>query len=76
MEVSELTGIPEGMLGFTIPAHTYGKGRSEDDPYAVIHDYLQKNGMTNNKRAAALEIYNFENQKWPDQVDVYIPIEE
>lgn len=76
VEVTELIEVPEGMLGFSIPAHTYGKARSNDDPYSVIHNYFKRHGINNNKRAVALEIYKFEDPEWPNKVDVYIPIEE
>jgi len=76
MEVTDLKEVPAGMLGFSIPAHKYGKTRSEDDPYAAIHHYLQENGISNNKRAMAIEVYKFEDPQWPNNVDVYIPIED
>jgi len=75
MEVNHLAEVPDGMIGFAVPEHTYGRTRSEHDPYDEIHAYLKQNGMNNNKRAMALEVYTFENPQWPDQVDVYIPIE-
>lgn len=74
LEVSKLDDIPEGMLGFTIPAHTYAKVRTELDPYEVLHSYLKEQGLQNDTKALALEIYNMESPRWPDQVDVYVPI--
>ncbi|MGZ9583743.1 GyrI-like domain-containing protein [Paenibacillus marinisediminis] len=74
MEVSDLVDIPEGMIGFVVPAHTYAKIRSENDPYEVLHTYLKNNGLENNSRAIALEVYQFEDPEWPRKVDVYIPI--
>ncbi|WP_123040544.1 GyrI-like domain-containing protein [Cohnella candidum] len=76
MEVTELIDVPEGMLGFSIPSHKYGKTRSDEDPYSVIHNYLKQQGMINNKRAVAIEKYKFEDPQWPDKVDVFIPIED
>ncbi|RKP57970.1 AraC family transcriptional regulator [Cohnella endophytica] len=76
LEVKELIDVPEGMLGFSIPSHKYGKTRSENDPYSVIHNYFNQNGIKNNNRAMSLEIYKFEDPQWPNNVDVYIPIEE
>lgn len=74
MEVAELSIVPEGMIGFTIPAHTYAKVRSNKDPYKIIHKYLKQNNKKNNNNALALEIYPFENPVWPDETDVLVPI--
>ena len=76
VEVSELAEIPEGMIGFTIPPHTYGTTRSDTDPYEVIHTYLANNGMKNNAKALALEIYQIDDPRWPSKVDVFVPIAE
>ncbi|MDQ0885889.1 putative transcriptional regulator YdeE [Paenibacillus sp. V4I9] len=74
MEVADITDIPEGMLGFTIPPHRYAKVKSTSDPYRDIHDYLKANNKQNNNRALAFEMYHFENPVWPDEAEVYIPI--
>ncbi|WHY21543.1 effector binding domain-containing protein [Paenibacillus sp. G2S3] len=74
MEVEELTNVPEGMLGFTIPAHRYVQVKSKGDPYEVLHTYVRENGLQSNDRALAIEIYQFSNPTWPDEVDVYIPL--
>ncbi|MDQ0059831.1 GyrI-like domain-containing protein [Paenibacillus harenae] len=76
LEVSTLEHIPEGMIGFSIPAHTYAKVRTELDPYEVLHRYLNEQGLQNDSKALALEIYNMESPRWPDQVNVYIPIKD
>lgn len=76
MEVNNLDEIPEGMIGFSIPAHRYVTTRSNHDPYEVLHTYLQNREMENNVKALALEVYYFENPNWPTEVDVYIPIKE
>jgi Uncharacterized protein conserved in bacteria len=75
-EVSELAEIPAGMIGFTIPPHTYGTTRSDSDPYEVIHTYLANNGMKNNSKALAMEIYQIEDPQWPSKVDVFVPVME
>lgn len=74
MEVEDLTDVPQGMIGFTIPPHRYAKIKSKSDPYQNIHDYLKENNKQNNKKALALEIYHFENPAWPDETEVFIPI--
>lgn len=74
MEVEELRDIPDGMSGFTIPAHRYAKGRSDGDPYELLHLYLHEHGLRNNPKALAMEVYRFDNPQWPGEVDVLIPI--
>ncbi|MFD0711381.1 GyrI-like domain-containing protein [Paenibacillus sp. GCM10027626] len=74
MEVANLSDVPEGMIGFTLPPHRYAKVKSKGDPYQDIHDYLEVNNKQSNKRALALEIYHFENPAWPDEAEVLIPI--
>ncbi|KRF20224.1 GyrI-like domain-containing protein [Paenibacillus sp. Soil787] len=74
MEVEDLSDVPEGMIGFMIPPHRYAKVKSKDDPYQVIHDYLDANGQQNDRRALSLEIYRFENPVWPDEAEVLIPL--
>jgi hypothetical protein len=64
------------MIGFTLPAHLYARTRSEGDPYEAIHAYLRENGKESLPRAIAFEVYRFDNPKWPDEVDVYIPIKD
>ncbi|QYR21283.1 GyrI-like domain-containing protein [Paenibacillus sp. sptzw28] len=74
MEVEDLSEVPEGMIGFTIPPHRYAKTKSTGDPYQVIHDYLNTNGLQNDNRALALEIYYFDKPVWPDEAEVLIPL--
>lgn len=74
MEVSSLDNIPEGMLGFSVPAHKYAKTRSDHDPYQVIQSYLKTNGIENHVRGISFEIYSFDNPEWPKEVDVYMPV--
>ncbi|WP_185929320.1 MULTISPECIES: GyrI-like domain-containing protein [Paenibacillus] len=74
MEVSTLEDIPEGMIGFTAPPHSYATTRTEKDPYEQIHTYLANNGFENNSKALALEVYQFEDPEWPGKVDVFVPV--
>lgn len=76
MEVSEFGDIPEDMISFTIPKHQYGMTKCSGDPYEDIHNFLNEAGISNNPKALALEVYTFENPKFPDEVDVYIPTRE
>jgi hypothetical protein len=74
MQVSELSEIPEGTLGFSVPEHEYGKTRSDTDPYEVIHTHLESIGLENDPEGLAIETYRFDEPGWPDRVDVFIPI--
>ncbi|WP_340008529.1 effector binding domain-containing protein [Paenibacillus sp. FSL K6-0276] len=74
MEVEELTNVPEGMLGFTIPTHQYVHVKSKGDPYDDLHSYVRESDLQSNDRALAIEVYQFANPTWPDEVDVYIPL--
>ncbi len=73
MEVEDLSNVPEGMIGFTIPPHRYARVKSKGDPYQDIHNYLDSIGQQSDRRALALEIYHFENPIWPDEAEVLIP---
>ncbi|KIL38998.1 hypothetical protein SD70_22965 [Gordoniibacillus kamchatkensis] len=74
MEVSSLTEVPEGMIGFAIPPHRYARTKTAGDPYQVIHEFLAAQGLQADKRALALEEYHFSNPIWPDEAAVYVPV--
>jgi predicted transcriptional regulator YdeE len=74
MEVEALANVPEGMLGFTIPAHRYVQVKSKGDPYEELHSYVRANNLQSNDRALAIEIYSFANPSWPDEVEVFLPL--
>lgn len=48
--------------------------KSKGDPYEVLHRYVRENDLQSNDRALAIEVYQFANPTWPDEVDVYIPL--
>ncbi|WP_173275695.1 effector binding domain-containing protein [Paenibacillus sp. NEAU-GSW1] len=73
-EVSRLSDIPEGMIGFTIPAQSYVKTRSSGDPYAELHQYVKEHNLSNNSKALALEVYKRDMPVWPNETEVYIPL--
>ncbi|MEI7027025.1 GyrI-like domain-containing protein [Paenibacillus sp. y28] len=82
MEVADLLEIPEGMIGFTIPAHTYAKLHYDGprpmnpDPYAVIGEYQREQGLAALKRALPLEAYSFAEWQQEGRIvfDVYVPL--
>jgi len=77
MEVSEISHIPEGMIGFSLPAQRYAKVRSADgDPYALIKNYLETNGLENNTRTLALEIFEFGEEQNFHNADILVPVKD
>lgn len=75
MEVSEISDIPEGMLGFTVPKQTYVKITSTDEnPYEISHRYFREHGLANNTRSLALEVFQFSKRQHFNDAEIYIPI--
>ncbi|XEC96596.1 GyrI-like domain-containing protein [Paenibacillus tarimensis] len=75
MEVSEITHIPDGMIGFSLPSQQYAKVRSTDqDPYGLIKNYLDANGLENNTRSLALEVFIFGEKQHYNNADILVPI--
>ncbi|RAP78069.1 hypothetical protein DL346_06400 [Paenibacillus montanisoli] len=63
------------MIGFTVPLQRYVTVRVADgDPFEVLHAYIEANGLANNKRGLALEVYPVHNPKWPSEANVFIPL--
>ncbi|MBO7744949.1 GyrI-like domain-containing protein [Paenibacillus sp. MWE-103] len=74
-EVSRIADVPEGMIGFEIPEGRYAKVRAKHgDPYDALHAFLRANGLRNDPRGMSLEAYRVHRPKWPDEVDVYVPL--
>ncbi|GAE06779.1 hypothetical protein JCM10914_2955 [Paenibacillus sp. JCM 10914] len=77
MEVAEIKDIPNGMIGFQVPSQQYVKVRSTDhDPYAFSKEYLKENGLENNTRSLALEVFKFGEEQHFNNAEIYIPIVE
>ncbi|WP_158602135.1 GyrI-like domain-containing protein [Cohnella endophytica] len=77
MEVNEITETPNGMIGFQVPSQRYIKVRSSDqDPYAISQEYLKENGLVNNVKSLALEVFKFGEEQHLNNADIYIPIVE
>jgi Uncharacterized protein conserved in bacteria len=75
MEVSEIEDVPKGMIGFHVPSQRYVKVRAVDqDPYESAKLYLEANGLENNTRALALEVFRFGEEQHFNHADIYIPI--
>lgn len=75
MEVEGIDEVPSGMIGFYVPGQRYLKIRtSVQDPYAISHEYLKENGLRNNTRSLALEVFKFGEEQNFNNADIYIPI--
>jgi len=65
LQVSSLEHVPEGMMGFSIPARRYLRTEYEGphpmgfDPYEALKIYREKHGINPNKEAMILEKYRF-----------------
>lgn len=83
LQVSEITDIPEGMMGFTIPASYYAAVRYEGpkpmdpDPYAILATYRKENNIANKQDGMILEKYRFENDCKPGwlALEVFGPVQ-
>jgi len=77
MEVEAIDDVPKGMIGFEVPRQRYIKVRSTDqDPYAISHEYLKEKGIENNIKSLALEVFRFGKGQHFNNADIYIPIGE
>lgn len=77
MEVSELNEIPEGMIGFTVPAGRYARARSKvADPYALIHAHLSENGLETNPNLVAFEVFAFGEEESKYNADIFVPVKD
>ncbi|MFC5406442.1 GyrI-like domain-containing protein [Cohnella soli] len=75
MEVESNIDVPKGMIGFHVPRQRYIKVRSSDqDPYAIGHEYLKENGLENNPKSLALEVFKFGEDQHFNNAVIYIPI--
>lgn len=83
MQVSSLEQIPEGMMGFAVPAHAYlraqydGEYPFNPDPYEELQRYREVHGLGHDKSAMVIEKYALANEGLDGRlvVDVYGPIE-
>ena len=83
MQVSSLEQIPEGMMGFAVPGHTYLRAQYdgvypfEPEPYAELQRYREAQNLRQNQSAMIFEKYAFVNEGMDGRmiVDVYGPIE-
>jgi Uncharacterized protein conserved in bacteria len=83
MQVSSLEHVPEGMMGFSVPAHTYLKAEYdgvspwEPDPYGELQRYRAEHGLKEHSNAMVIEKYAFANEGREGRItiDIFGPIE-
>lgn len=84
LQVSELTDIPEGMMGFTIPESSYASIHYEGyphtmnpDTYELLHTFRQANHIQKKENGMVLEKFRFDDDCKPGEwvsIDVLGPI--
>jgi len=82
LQVSELSDIPEGMMGFTIPAEEYvrvaydGPKPMDPDPYGMLAEHRRRNGLSEKENALIIEKYPFDKDCFEDRltVEVFGPV--
>jgi predicted transcriptional regulator YdeE len=77
-EVPEGNAIPEGMVSFKLPGHTYAKvtctNKTIRDGYGHVFDWIQKNGYKQLNGACSIEIFYIEEAD-EERVELLIPVE-
>jgi AraC family transcriptional regulator len=83
--VEEITYIPEGMIGFTIPEKNYvfcihnGKAAEIEDTYRRIEAWMEEYGYEQDHQALSLEVYKstINEVDFSDELikfEIYIPV--
>lgn len=83
--VEKISHIPDGMVGFTIPAKNYvyatycGSPKEVDDTYLKIYSWMKEYGYEQDHQALSLEVYEKDfRQVTPSGIqlffDIYIPV--
>jgi predicted transcriptional regulator YdeE len=83
--VEEITIVPEGMVGFTIPEKNYvfcihnGTAAEIDLTYKRINDWMDEYGYEQDYQALSLEVYqtsSLESHFSNDQIqfEIYVPV--
>lgn len=77
-EVSEGATIPEGMVTFKLPGHTYARvtctNKTIRDGYGAIFDWIQKNGHKQLNGVCSIEIFYIEDAE-EEKAEILIPVE-
>ncbi|RED63302.1 GyrI-like domain-containing protein [Cohnella lupini] len=77
-EVSEGAAIPEGMVTFKLPGHTYARvtctNKTITDGYDAIFDWIQTNGHKQLNGACSIEIF-YKKDTEQGKAEILIPVE-
>ncbi|MFC3749013.1 GyrI-like domain-containing protein [Paenibacillus sp. GCM10012306] len=77
-EVPEGNDIPEDMVSFKLPGHTYAKvtctNKTIQDGYGYVFDWMQKSGHKQLSEACSIEIFYIEETD-EEKVELLIPVE-
>ncbi len=80
LEVDEITDIPEGMIGFSLPKTKYAKiscsNKTIDQGYSKIFTWMGENDYRQKwlNNCCPIEIFYFEDNVDEERVDILIPI--
>lgn len=80
LEVSDLSDVPEGMMGFILPSQTYAKinctNKSIGEGYGRIFKWMNENGYVQRflDNTCPIEIFYFEDHVDEEDVEIMIPI--
>lgn len=83
LQVSELSDIPEGMMGFTIPESLYaavkyeGPHPWEPSPYGLLATYREQNGIANKEEGMIIEKFEFAKDCLPGKqlsIEIFTPL--
>jgi predicted transcriptional regulator YdeE len=79
LEVMDLSSVPEGMIGFALPAMDYAKTRCTNktigDGYDTIFAWCKENGYEHRQQGAMqIEVFYIDDDVDEEPVDVLIPI--
>ena len=81
LEVSDISQIPDGMLGFNFPKTEYAKiscsNNTIDDGYTKIFEWINLKGykQKNSSNSSAIEIFYYEDNVDEEKVEILIPIQ-
>ncbi len=80
LEVTELSDIPEGMVGFKVPTTKYAKvsctNKTIDNGYNKVFEWMRENELKQKWFSSSfpIEIYYFEDNVEEEIVEILIPI--
>lgn len=78
-QVDRIESVPDGMVGFTIPAHTYARvictNRTIGEGYGQLERFMKENGHVSLRNACAIEVFHIREDGEEEQVEIWSPID-